>query len=380
MRMRRAVIIVSASRFGAVEASAREHTPDRREPPRSRCAFPSQGGMVPRHLGNRLSYSAAPMLGDQQPSHSDTDAAIAVPDQVAEASKEPRRCAWCGAPLASFAGPLSGRKRCEACGAATTAPWPTNEDLARAYATYRPESGRFSGMGDTVLRWTRGRLARRLDRLAPPGPILDVGAGDGTLIDALAARGRDATGLERDSRHPRVREADVTDVEGSWAAVVFWHSLEHLRSPGRAIDHAAEHLRPGGLLVVALPNTSSLQARVFGDRWFHLDLPRHLVHLSADTLTERLGSLGLTVSKVSHWRGGQAVFGWLHGFVGTLPGRPDLYDAIRRPEARTCAMPARTRAVALGTAVLLVVPATMAAAVEVLARRGATVSVEAQRA
>ena len=38
---------------------------------------------------------------------------------------------------------------------------------------------------------------------------------------------------------------------------------------------------------------------------------------------------------MSHWRGGQALFGWLHGLVGSLPGRPDLYDAIRRPEARS---------------------------------------------
>ena len=39
--------------------------------------------------------------------------------------------------------------------------------------------------------------ARRIDKAAPPGRILDVGAGDGTLVAALRATGRDAIGLER---------------------------------------------------------------------------------------------------------------------------------------------------------------------------------------
>jgi hypothetical protein len=131
---------------------------------------------------------------------------------------------------------------------------------------------------------------------------------------------------------------------------------------------------------VAVPNAASLQARIFGDRWFHLDLPRHLVHLPAKTLTARLEELGLGVTRVSHWRGGQALFGWLHGMVGTLPGRPDLYDAIRRPEARSAPLPGGRRAVALGVAVALFPVAAVATAVEVVAKRGGTVYVEARRA
>lgn len=303
---------------------------------------------------------------------------------VAAAPLEPHRlvppaeCVWCGAALGPSAVRLRGRTRCPSCGAATTDPWPDGDALDEAYEHYRPESGRFSGVGDAVLRRTRARLAGRIDRLAPPGRVLDVGAGDGTLIDALRARGRDAVGLERDSRHEGVREADIADLEGEWSAVVFWHSLEHLPAPGGDIRRAAEQLRPRGVLMVALPNTDSLQARLFGDRWLHLDLPRHLVHLSAAALTERLESLGLEVTRVSHWRGGQVVFGWLHGWVGWLPGRPDLYDAIRTPEARSRPMPVGRRALALGVATLLLLPAALATAVEVAARRGATVYVEAR--
>jgi SAM-dependent methyltransferase len=304
---------------------------------------------------------------------------IAAPAGQKEGRRSPASCAWCGAELAPSAGRLAGRTLCGACGAATTDPWPTAGELEHAYARYRPETGRFAGIGDAVLRRTRASLAERIDRLAPPGPVLDVGAGDGTLIDALRRRGREAVGLERDSRRPDMREADVAELDEDWSAIVFWHSLEHLPAPGRAIDHAGRHLCPGGVLLVAVPNSASLQASLFGDRWFHLDLPRHLVHLPASALTQRLRSLGLAVTRVSHWRGGQALFGWLHGLVGTLPGRPDLYDAIRRPEARSRPMPRSRRALALSAAALLFPLAALATAAEVATRRGGTVYVEARR-
>ena len=77
-------------------------------------------------------------------------------------------------------------------------------------------------------------------------------------------------------------------VEREWAAVVFWHSLEHLPSAGEDLDRAVAGLRPRGVLVIAMPNADSLQARAFGDRWLALDLPRHLVHVPAAALLDRL--------------------------------------------------------------------------------------------
>ena len=171
-------------------------------------------------------------------------------------------CAWCGSPLDGSAVRLRGRTQCPACGAATTDPWPSEEQLQRAYGSwYRPESGRFAFIGDPLLRRTRALLAGRLDRIAPPGPVLDVGAGEAVLIDALRRRGREAVGLERDSRRQDMRDDPLERVEGEWAAVVFWHSLEHLPDPGGAIREAARLLRPGGIVVIAVPNTDSLQAR-----------------------------------------------------------------------------------------------------------------------
>jgi SAM-dependent methyltransferase len=288
-------------------------------------------------------------------------------------------CGWCGGRLEAAVGAGWSRVRCPSCGVETTWPVPSEADLERAYGSwYRPETGRFSGLGDRVLRRLRGRLAARLDRIAPSGPVLDVGAGDGALLDALGARGRDATGLERHSRRPDILEVELAEVTGRWDAVVFWHSLEHLREPGHALDRAADLLAPGGVVVVAMPNPASIQARLFGERWLALDLPRHLVHVPAPALLERLRTAGLAVERVSYLRGGQATFGWLHGIVGSLPTRPDLYDAIRRSDARRVQISAGRRVITLTAGALALPLAAVAALLEALLRRGGTTYIEAR--
>jgi SAM-dependent methyltransferase len=286
-------------------------------------------------------------------------------------------CVWCGSSLASGER-LSGRVRCRRCGVSTADPWPSETELDRAYTgAYRPPGGRFSGPGDALLHRSRAALARRLDRIAPPGPVLDLGAGEGALLGALAHAGREAVGVERGSG--RAGSAGH-ELDGPWAAVVFWHSLEHLPEPAAALQRAAESLMANGVLVVAVPNSASLQARAFGDRWLALDPPRHLVHLTAAALIARLRALGLRVERVSYWRGGQVLFGWLDGLVGALPSRPSLYDAIRRPRARFAPLSRPRRAATLAAAVLLFPAALAASAVEVAVRRGGTVYVEARAA
>ncbi len=322
-------------------------------------AFRSKGGRnaggSSRGINNSLAWSRAP-----------------APPAV--------RCAWCDHRFDDADDPCTGRVWCARCGVATTSPWPSEAQLDEAYGDwYRPVAGRFAGLGDTVLRRTRAALANRLHGILPPGPVLDVGAGDGTLVEAFVRHGREAVGLEPHASGPHLRNTEIEEMSGAWAAVIFWHSLEHLRQPARALRHAARLLAPGGVLVVAVPNATSFQARAFGDRWFALDLPRHLVHLSPMALLSEIEALGLRVERVSYRRGGQVVFGWVHGLVGQLPGQPDLYEVIRRREARRAALRPTSRLYALAAAAAAVPPALTAAAVEMAARSGGTIYVQARR-
>lgn len=291
-------------------------------------------------------------------------------------------CAWCGHRFGGDDERRPGRIRCARCGVATTSPWPSDEQLSEAYAPwYRPTEGRFSGVGDAVLKRTRSALANRLQRVLPQGPILDVGAGDGTLIEAFRRHGRDAVGVDpyASGDNPHIRAVQLEDMNGGWSAVVFWHSLEHLRRPVRSLRHAAGLVVPGGVLVVAVPNAMSLQARLFGDRWLALDLPRHLVHISPQALLSEIEAAGFRVERVSYLRGGQVLFGWLHGLVGRLPGHPDLYDTIRRSEARQAAQSPGFRLYALAGAAVALPFAAVGTAIEVATRSGGSIYVQARR-
>jgi SAM-dependent methyltransferase len=295
-------------------------------------------------------------------------------------SRNAPACIWCRRPFDNRATHLHHRTRCSACGAATTDPPPTDEELAAAYGDwYRPHAERrFYFAADAILSRTRGLLAARIDEITPPGPMLDVGAGDGTLIDVLRARGREATGIERNPAREDLRDEPLSEVKGEWAAVIFWHSLEHLPDPGEAIRQAARLLAPGGVVVVAVPNNDSLQARAFGDRWLHLDMPRHLVHLSTRSLRRGFRDNGFKVERVSYVRAGQILIGWLQGLVGLLPGQPDLYQALRRERARGVHQSANKRIAAIAAAVLLSPVAAVCSAAEIVVKRSGTVYMEAR--
>lgn len=288
------------------------------------------------------------------------------------------RCDWCGHLLGDSAVRRFGRTECGACGSATTDPVPDGPSLNAAYGSwYWPESGRRFGLiGDALLRRSRATMADRIDRIAPPGPILDIGAGEGTLIDALKQKGREAGGLERESSRDDIAEAGIAEVRGRFAAIVLWHSLEHLGDSGEVLAEAVARLLPRGVIVLAVPDLASAQARIFGDRWLHLDLPRHLVHLRSDALIAGMNSAGLATEHVSRTRGGQNLIGWLDGLVTSLPGGLNLYQALRRRSARRIEMGPVRRATSLFAGVLLFPAAVVCAAVESISGRSGTVYVE----
>ena len=96
------------------------------------------------------------------------------------------------------------------------------------------------------------------------------------------------------------RLADAPYDTGSFDAVCFWASLEHVTDPRADLRTAHRLLKPSGLLVVQVPNFGSFQAAHFGPDWFALDLPRHRTHFSPLTLGRLLDETGFeTVETLS---------------------------------------------------------------------------------
>jgi SAM-dependent methyltransferase len=92
-----------------------------------------------------------------------------------------------------------------------------------------------------------------VDVLPPRARVLDVGCGDGALVERLAAAGYDAIGVDPNApaspRLVRERVEDATGI-GRFDAACAVTSLHHAELE-QVLPAIAELLRPGGLVVVS---------------------------------------------------------------------------------------------------------------------------------
>ncbi len=154
---------------------------------------------------------------------------------------------------------------------------------------------------------------RRLRRLKQGGSLLDVGCGKGDFLMSIDESRWELYGIElspnaaerarRATERATIVSGDTLDVVCEWAdssfdAVTMWATLEHLPDPVKTLIEIRRLLRPDGVLLFSVPNMASWEARFFGNRWFHLDVPRHLHHFSMPVLSALLNRLGFTVISI----------------------------------------------------------------------------------
>ncbi len=264
--------------------------------------------------------------------------------------------------------------RCPACGTArTSGPAAPDSHETGAYAPGAPRGAR---MAAPLLRaFDRRRLGLLGDAR---GPLLDVGAGRGRFVAHARAHGfPDALGIEPSPRSSAAHVEAVSLEAATFAdlgAITLWHVLEHVEDPAAALAQLRGWLRPGGALLVGVPDLDSLQARVGGPRWYHLDLPRHRTHFTARGLRILLERTGFSVVRTEHLLLEHNPFGLWQSAVSRVTPTPSwLYHALKRNA------PLRARDAVPTALALPLVPVAMAVEAAAAARgRGGTVAMLAK--
>jgi 2-polyprenyl-3-methyl-5-hydroxy-6-metoxy-1,4-benzoquinol methylase len=234
--------------------------------------------------------------------------------------------------------------------------------------------------------YERQKLALVKRRLAPPARLLEVGAGQGRFVVAARDAGYDAYGLEPSARAVEFAARAGVELEhssletaavgaGELDGVVLWHVLEHLENPAEALRTVGAWLRPGGLLLLGVPNLASLQAAIGGERWLHLDVPRHRHHFTPAGLRTLLPASGFSIESEHQMLLEHNPFGMWQAWLDRVTSTPSYaYNLVKRNAAPT------VRDLVPTLALIVAFPlAVVAEAIACSFGRGGTVAVVARR-
>ena len=197
---------------------------------------------------------------------------------------------------------------CDACGMRFTQDAPIEAEAAQYYSSpdYISHTDIRKGLFNRTYHAVRTVMLRRKAHLvmkalgSKEGRLLDIGAGTGYFAREMQRRGFavEAVEVSEDARkvaekNAGIKEKDISALatfeNESFDAITMWHVLEHMEHLNETWAHLRRLLAPRGVLIIAVPNSSSFDARKYGAHWAAYDVPRHLWHFTPDTM-QRFGA------------------------------------------------------------------------------------------
>lgn len=222
--------------------------------------------------------------------------------------------------------------RCEDCGLVFVNPQPDVVELFRYYpVSYYGTKPFLYEKIDNLLRM------RRLVRMgAGRHKILDIGCGKGLLLSSLQRKGWKVWGTELSddsAQYAKTRmginvlKQNIQDCEFpvyNFDIITMFHSLEHMKDPKDTLRAINKILKEDGMLLIEVPKFDSIYARIFKDKWFHLDVPRHLYHFEEKTIKSLLNATGFSITKMRKFSFLYDVLGNVQSVLNCLCSRMNI--------------------------------------------------------
>lgn len=136
-----------------------------------------------------------------------------------------------------------------------------------------------------------------------PRNLLDVGCGDGLLIELARHAKISSAGLELSQNlvdvvrkrlgSDAIHECPLEEQPANhYEVVALINVIEHLRDPGVMLRQIARILEPGGILLLHTPNIGGIPARIAAGRWHQIEPFGHFYYFNAQTLNQLLRQTG----------------------------------------------------------------------------------------
>ena len=132
--------------------------------------------------------------------------------------------------------------------------------------------------------------------------ILDIGCGKGTFLNILKKHNKETHGLEPDSNAINIllkngHKAVKGDILSSnydsnyFDLVILSQVFEHVENPAFLLEEAKRILKPGGYILIITPNSDSNLAKRYKNLWRSLELPRHVILHSPNSINKLFSKL-----------------------------------------------------------------------------------------
>ena len=157
------------------------------------------------------------------------------------------------------------------------------------YISHQTESKSFM---DRVYQKAKNFMIGRKKKLVysyhKQGVILDVGTGTGDFLKAFSNDKWTKNAIEPNVElHQKLNNENVTIISSighlensKYDIITLWHSLEHIPNLEESIAKLKDALKPNGIILLAVPNYKSWDARYYKQFWAAWDVPRHVWHFS----------------------------------------------------------------------------------------------------
>ena len=208
---------------------------------------------------------------------------------------------------------------CKSCGFRFTNNFPSEDSIGRYYDSpdYISHSDSKAGLINRLYHFFRKQMLKKKVNLvskyvAPRQKdnirLLDIGSGTGYFLNAAKEKGYTVTGIEKDTnaREQAITNfgLDIKDEQSLWNienesfdVITLWHVLEHMENLNEVVAKIKSILKPDGVVIIALPNHNSHDAKKYKGYWAAYDIPRHLWHFTPDTVEKLLGKHQFNIIK-----------------------------------------------------------------------------------
>lgn len=205
--------------------------------------------------------------------------------------------------------------QCNSCGFKFTNPRPEPSDLGKYYKSEdyvshsNTKKGFINSTYQSVRKYTLLKKLQLISNYYKTGKILDIGCGTGEFLNTCKSAKWETVGIEPDddARNMAIKnygldvrtEDDLQNLhDESFHIISMWHVLEHVPELNERVEELKRLIKPNGIIIIAVPNCDSLDAKIYKENWAAYDVPRHLYHFTPKDMETLFRNHGLKVFRI----------------------------------------------------------------------------------